>query len=405
MKTLNSSVTTSPTRENIKKLITALALLFPFLPNAYRSSFLIISIVLGLILSPEIFLKKENLPIYLLWVVAVLTSIFSLNPLKAIVNTKGIIFDILVPFAVFGFLPFIDRELILKYIPYVALFFATLTLIVFFVFPQGFHIFNRDGGLVGFVGGKLTYGGVISFLIPLLHFAEGKKKNTLVFFSIFALLLNLTYNLSRSYYLGVMAFLLICIVMIRKTLKIYYGALTLLFLLSIITNQRSMKYLKTSPPTEQNASSFARIEMWKLGAKILKEKPLTGLGYELWSLPKVHEEYIEKYKTTGLEKMLKLKGIAKAIRGHLHSNYVMAGVNGGLPLLITFIFFLYYYSLYFARSPLPWKAIGLGLMAIFLISGAFEYNFSDAEAVQNFSMTLGVLISMTKKHESSSQSA
>ncbi|MGB9824464.1 MAG: O-antigen ligase family protein [Candidatus Hydrothermia bacterium] len=397
MKISTSLDTTSPLAENIKKVFTFLAFLFPFMPNAYRTALLASGLILAILFSPRIFTIKDTVPIYIFWAIAIITSLFSANPLKALLNTKGIFFDILVPFAVFNFFSLFDRELFMKYFPYVLLTITTLTLIIYLTYPQGFSFFNKQHWLVGFLGGKLTYAGAISFLMPILYFEEGKKKNTLVFLSFFTLLLSLTFNLSRSYYIGAFIFLFLCLLMFSKTLKIYYSALILLFMLMNFFNQRSLNYLKSSTPTEENASVYARIEMWKLGFKILKEKPLTGIGYELWGQHAVSDYYIEKYKTDNLQKVLQKSNILKAIKGHLHSNYVMEAVNGGLPLLISFLFLLFYYLYSFAKSPMPYKALGIGLILILASAGAFEYNFSDAEVVQNFSMALGILLGKAKE--------
>ena len=401
MKISTSLDTTSPLMENIKKVFTLLAFLFPFMPNTYRTAFLASGLILAIIFSPGIFINRDTVPIYIFWAIATITSLFSVNPLKAILNTKGIFFDILVPFAVFGFFPLFDQKLFLKYFPYVLFAITSLTIIIYLIYPQGFSFFNKQHWLVGFLGGKLTYAGVISFLMPLLYFEEGKKRNTLVFLSFFTLLLSLTFNLSRSYYIGAFIFLFLCLLMFSKTLKIYYAALILLFAFSIFFNQRSLSYLKSSIPDEENASAYARIEMWKMGFKILKERLFTGIGYELWGQSDVSDYYIEKYKTDNLQKVLQKSNILKAIKGHLHSNYVMEAVNGGLTLLISFLLLLFYYLYSFAKSPMPYKALGIGLILILASAGAFEYNFSDAEVVQNFSMVLGILLAKARENEDS----
>lgn len=391
MKTSRESDTTYPTLESIRNFITLGAILFPFLPNAYRTPYLILALISLLINRPGYFLRKHVLPFYIFLGIAIFVSFFSPMPLKAIYNTKGILFDIIVPFTFFTFSPLIKRKLFFNYLPAVAIFFFAITLIVFFLYPPGWHVFNRNHSLVGFLSGKLTYAGAISLLAPLLYFKGERKKDITALIAFSLLLINLTVNMSRSYFLGIAGFLLLMIIFERPKIRFLYFGLAVFFALSIFANEKALNYLKESIPEEEHKSSFSRIEMWKTGINIFRAKPLTGIGYELWTEPEIEQELLEKYETSELRELRKDVKLNKAVSGHLHSNYIMALINGGLPLFLALLFIFIYYFSTFYRAPVPWKLQGIGLLIIFFTAGFFEYSFSDAEVIQNFALVLGIL--------------
>jgi len=402
MKTLKESATTILSQESIKNILTYGALLFPFLPNTYRTVYLIVATI-TIIIDYRLLLRKENLPLYIFWLITFITSLFSPMPLKAILKTKGIAFDLIIPFIFFAFSTQLKRDELLKKISYFVILFTFSALLIHFIYPRGWHFFNRQSALVGFMGGKLTYAGVISFLFPLLIFKEGFKIKNLIppFLAGALVLISLAINNSRSYYLGIAAFLLFFIFFAKPYLKVIYLLLLLTFASSVFLNQRSYEYLKRSVPTEKNMSSYLRIHMWKTGLNIFKAKPFTGIGYELWGEEKVREAYLNKYGTPKLKEILeKYPDTRRPVSGHLHSNYIMALVNGGILLFMGYLFIFIYYGLLFLRSKNTFGLYGIGLLLIMLIAGAFEYSFSDAEVVQTFAFSLGLLINGAKTNES-----
>ncbi len=401
MKTSGESATTILSRESIKNILTYGALLFPFLPNAYRTVYLSIAL-LTIIINYRVLWRKENLPLYIFWGVAVLTSLFSPMPLKAIVKTKGIVFDLIVPFIFFAFSDLLKRDQYYKKFPYFAILFTSIALLAYFLHPHGWHFLNRQSWLVGFMGGKLTYAGVISLLFPLINFAEGSNLKKLIspFLAGTLVLISLAINNSRSYYLGVSVFMVLFIIFAKRPLKVIYFLLLVIFASAVFLNQRSYDYLKRSAPTPQNMSTFLRIQMWKTGLNIFKARPLAGIGYELWGDEKVRKEYLSKYATPKLKEILeRYPDTKKPVSGHLHSNYIMALVNGGILLFIAYIFTFIYYGLLFLKAKNEYSLSGIGLLLIMLIAGAFEYSFSDAEVVQTFALSLGLLLNKAKGDE------
>lgn len=407
MKISNASDTTSPLTEHISNFLTIASILFPFMPNAYRTTFLIFAL-LTVAFRPSIIIKKEITPFYILFFVAIIVSVFSRYPAKSIFNTKGILFDLTVPFVIFAFSPLIKRERLLKLLPYSVIVFLVVALCLHLLYPKGWHIFNRDGGLVGFVGGKLTYAGVISFILPvlLLKLSEDPKGSSTILLSSLIILVSLAINGTRSYYLGIVAFLILMIAFSKGTFKFIYMGMLLIFIATVLLYPKSFNYVKESVPKEVNVSAFSRIEMWKTGLRIFKEHPLLGIGYELWSDPYYNKELLDKYGTAKLQELRqKFPRLEKALHGHLHSNYIMMLVNGGILLFLAFFFFLAYFFIVFMKTPQEIKFLGIGLLLIFAISGIFEYSFGDAEVIQNFSMALGLLIRQSKANESNYKDA
>ncbi len=407
MKISNASDTTSPLTEHISNFLTVASILFPFMPNAYRTIFLIIAI-LTVAYRPSIVTKKEITPFYILFFAAIMVSVFSKYPAKGIFNTKGILFDLIVPFFFFAFSPLIKRRKLLKLLPYSVIVFLGVALCLHLLYPKGWHIFNRDGGLVGFVGGKLTYAGVISFILPvlLLKLSEDQKGSSTIFLSSLIILVSLAINGTRSYYLGIVAFLILMIAFSKGTFKLIYMGMLLIFIATVILYPKSFNYVKKSIPKEENVSAFSRIEMWKTGLRIFKEHPLLGIGYELWSEPNYSKKLLDKYGTSKLQELRqKFPSLEKALRGHLHSNYIMMLVGGGILLFLAFIFFFISFFIFFTKIPPQIRLLGVGLLIIFAISGIFEYSFGDAEVIQNFSMALGLLVSQSKADENNNKNA
>ncbi|MDI6851085.1 MAG: O-antigen ligase family protein [bacterium] len=402
MKTLKGLATTTLSRESINDILTYGALLFPFLPNAYRTFYIIIATI-AVIIDYPLLLRKENLPLYIFLMLSIVTSLFSPMPLKAILKTKGIVFDLIIPFVFFAFSKQLKRDDLLKKLSYFVIFFTFLALLTHFLYPRGWHFFNRQSALVGFMGGKLTYAGVISFLFPLIIFQESVKIKKLIpsFLAAALVLTSLAINNSRSYYLGIAAFILLFILFAKPYLKVIYLLLLLTLASTVLLNQRSYEYLKRSAPTEKNMSPYLRIQMWKTGLNIFKAKPLTGIGYELWGEEKVREVYLKKYGTPKLKEILeKNPDTRKPVSGHVHSNYIMALVNGGILLFIGYLFIFIFYGSLFLRSKNIFGLYGIGLLLIMLIAGTFEYSFSDAEVIQTFAFSLGLLLNRAKNDES-----
>jgi O-antigen ligase len=121
----------------------------------------------------------------------------------------------------------------------------------------------------------------------------------------------------------------------------------------------------------------SRLEMLGVGARMVRDHPLFGVGPE-----RVGVEFTDYYEGTNIDVFY---------YGHLHNNYMQIAAERGLPALAALLWLMgrIGWDLFrFTRSPvaeLRWTAVaGLAVLVSFLVAGMFEYNFGDSEMLMLF---------------------
>ena len=393
MQIIIKSGNTDHTQRTLAAKILAIALpVSLLLPITFQNIVIFLGLAVLLLSQASLFKHRIVFPFYLFLGVAVFTSLVSPTHFTGIVNLKSFIWDVLLLFVLGIFLRSREKERVYLSFLYATLIIVGITLLLYLFIPSALSpVLNRKGLLTGFLGGRLTYAGVISFLLPLFSVKEVGDNKKLIWIAAFILILSIAYNLSRSYYLAVSVFFLFMVIFAgEKRLRIKSCLLFILFILVIFLNPHTRKRAETVAEYSKDRSASLRLELWKTGLKIFQKYPFTGLGYETWH--DVAEKYIEKQGTYALKEYNKDEGIKKALSGHFHSDYIQMLVNGGIPLFLAFLFLIFYYGWILIKKNKYIKLTGIGLIIIFLASGFFEYNFGDAEVAHTFFFLLGFLI-------------
>lgn len=172
--------------------------------------------------------------------------------------------------------------------------------------------------------------------------------------------------------------------------RVFGGLLILLVLTGALAwNTSFMHRLKSSFYLKDNTSQMERIYMWKAGLKIIKDRPIFGIG------------------TANLEKIYPSYKDARAVEpnaGHVHNNLLQIAIIDGLPGLVAFlwIFVAFWIELYKGikkanNAVFKYALIGgFSISIAFFINGFFEYNFFSSQPALAFWYLMGVCMAAIK---------
>jgi O-antigen ligase len=124
------------------------------------------------------------------------------------------------------------------------------------------------------------------------------------------------------------------------------------------------------------ASNRDRLAMAKMGALMIRDYPLTGVGPDMVS--QVYPTYRSK-----------VSGAVSQVNSHLHNVPLQIAAERGLPALAIWLWFVVTLLRDFLRrrktSAVPSLATGgIACVAAMLAAGLFEYNFGDSEFLMLF---------------------
>jgi len=209
----------------------------------------------------------------------------------------------------------------------------------------------------------LVVAGLISFM---LHYPEEKRRWWLV---AAINLLAIVFSLTRA--LWIASFLLLTIALAWRRSKWIWALPLLPICLFILVPSAVRSRVKESMQTDYY-SNAERIQMLRVGWRMVKEKPIVGVG------PGRVQKLYQKYLSPG--------DPVPAYHGHLHNNIVQLAAEFGLPVaLAAFLFVVFLF-----RDLLQaWKASAstdsqfaaqagiLGLIG-FLVVGLFDYSYGHS---------------------------
>jgi O-antigen ligase len=130
----------------------------------------------------------------------------------------------------------------------------------------------------------------------------------------------------------------------------------------------------TSTFNAQDPGNQDRFAMIEVGARIVTDHPLTGVGPNM--VPRVYEQYRPDYAVN-------------ATNPHLHNVPLQIAAERGLPALGVWLWFIGAVTLALVRMFRQRRervlvATGLAAVAGMLAAGLFEYNFGDSEFLMLF---------------------
>ena len=134
-------------------------------------------------------------------------------------------------------------------------------------------------------------------------------------------------------------------------------------------------------PTELGA--IDRRVMWKIGADMIKDHPLFGVGPEMMTHADadgltVYEKYRQKYPEA-----------VNKVNPHLHNVPIQIAAERGLPALAAWLWFMAVAAIGLwrqvkARVAPAVAGAGLAAVVALLAAGMLEYNFGDTEVLMLF---------------------
>ena len=235
------------------------------------------------------------------------------------------------------------------------------------------HFDNLGRRPEGAMSHYMTYSGLLMLVIcaATARLVFGRRGRTWPALVMPALVVALALTLGRSAWIGasVAVALLFVLEDFRLTALLpVFIAVVFAIAPDTVTN-RVMSIFDAQDPTNQD-----RLAMVEIGARILEDHPLTGVGPNM--VPRVYAHYRPDYAVN-------------AVNPHLHNVPLQIAAERGLPALVIWIWFMASLSAALVRlfrtqrDRVP-AAAGLAAIAAMLGAGLFEYNFGDSEFLMLF---------------------
>jgi len=248
----------------------------------------------------------------------------------------------------------------------------------------------------GFFDAPATFGNYILLALPVVislsfHSNIRREKRWLQLSSLI-ILIAIIFSYGRGVWLGLIGGLILMAILRSKRLllSIVAGIIVCSIFILIFPSsqfaQRVVGTFKSRRPVE------VRAEFWEGSLRILKDYPITGLGWEGFRIA------YPRYKPA--------KG--RYLVCHAHNNFVDVAVDSGLLGLGVFIWLLitiykvgFHIFKEFEDRYLKGFSWGfLGSFTAFLIAGLSQYNFGDSEVVMLFYFLLGMVMVIPRIAES-----
>jgi O-antigen ligase len=300
--------------------------------------------------------------------VTLVISAFSLDPRTSIIDDKQLVLFVIVP-AVYHIARGDRAALVIDVIVSVGAASAAYGIIQYGLL----HYDNLGRRPEGAMSHYMTYSGLLMLVIcaAASRLIFGRRGRTWPALVMPALIVALALTLGRSAWIGasVAIALLLALKDVRLTILLPIFIALLFAIAPGLVTKRVMSIFDVQEPTNQD-----RLAMIEIGARIVHDHPLTGVGPNM--IPRVYEQYRPDYAIN-------------KINPHLHNVPLQIAAERGLPALAVWLWFIV--ALFVAlfrlfRSPLDTvpPAAALAAVAAMLAAGLFEYNFGDSEFLMLF---------------------
>jgi len=300
--------------------------------------------------------------------VTVIVSVFSLDPRTSLIDDKQLVLFVIVP-AVYQIARGERAALVIDVIVSVGAASAAFGIIQYGLL----HYDNLGRRPEGAMSHYMTYSGLLMLVIcaaaaRLIFGRRGRLWPALV---MPALVVALALTLGRSAWIGasVAIALLLALKDVRLTilLPVFIG---ILFAIAPGTvTRRVMSIFDVQEPTNQD-----RLAMIEIGARIINDHPLTGVGPNM--IPRVYAQYRPDYAVN-------------PVNPHLHNVPLQIAAERGVPAALAWLWFVIallvaHVRLFRSQPDKVPSAAALAAVAAMLAAGLFEYNFGDSEFLMLF---------------------
>jgi O-antigen ligase len=257
------------------------------------------------------------------------------------------------------------------------------------------YVHKAFGRSPGFFNSPQTFGNYILLVLPIViglsYYTNSKKEKQLLVLSSLIILTAIIFSYVRGAWLGLIGGLILMAVLKSKRLLyvvvagIIVCSVWLVVFPSSIFTRRVVDTFKSERPVGD------RIYLWQGGLKIVRDYPVTGVGWE--GFRKVYPMYKPpEAGKTGC---------------NAHNNFLDVAVDSGLLGLGIFLWLIaviYNGALQIFKGVADgyFKGIAwgfLGSFTAFLIAGLSQYNFGDSEVVMLFYFLLGMVMVIPRLEE------
>jgi len=335
------------------------------------------------------------IPIIFFAFFSLLSAFFSYLPIESIKDMRELFLYLSIPL-IYSVLK--KKKDLLKYIPDI-LFYVVLISSAYSLYQFVLFLIKKSGPkrVTGFESHYMTQAGLmmmigifsLTLLITTKKF-RNKKIYLLFFLSSTILILTLT----RSAWLGFGVALLFLLI---KEKPILVSIIPVVIFLLYLVSPAPIKNRLLSLANFKDTTFQDRITMIKKGCKIIKDKPIFGVGPNMIKPGYVYKIPKYKIKTNNNEK--------EKPNVHLHNNIIQLWAERGTLTIICWFWFL---GLFFIRilkfkpenqffRAIKWGAVFITIA--FFTAGLFEYNFGDIEPKILFLMFITLPFIGEKKHE------
>lgn len=324
-------------------------------------------------------------PLLLFSVLAILSTIFSIDFKTSIEDLKEILLFLIVP---------LTFNLSRNKKDY-KLFIYSLSLAIFLSFFMAIleytEVISGKERASGFLSHYMTQAGILMLFSVVsfsLFFSEKGKRKFLWFFLLLMAIFSLLLTLTRSAWIGLIFGLIFVAILYRpKTLVFLIISFLVIVLLSPVAIKK--RFMSSFDPKDETVRE--RIYMARAGIKIILKYPVLGTGLDTAKI------VYKKFKPP------------EAVRDvpHLHSNILQIGAELGIPALLLWLSFIifsgyYNYKVWRISRDNFTKFSGLagsGVVLAFFIAGLFEYNFGDSEVKMLFLYFITYPLALQKLEE------
>ena len=308
------------------------------------------------------------LPLTVYAALTLLVSFFSIDPMGSLIDSKQLLLFLLVP-AVYDIARGQRAGTVVDVIVSVGAASAAFGIIQYGVL----HYDNLGQRPQGALTHYMTYSGVLMLVIcaATARLVFGSRDRIWPALVMPALVVALALTLSRNAWIGgcVAVGLLLVLKDFRLSalLPVILAALFIIAPGDIVTRLQST--FNAQDPANQD-----RFAMLEVGARIVRDHPLTGIGPNM--VPRVYEQYRPEYAVN-------------ASNPHLHNVPMQIAAERGIPALAAWLWFVIALMVTLFRRFKQGRdrvlaATGLASVLAMLAAGLFEYNFGDSEFLMMF---------------------
>jgi O-antigen ligase len=249
-------------------------------------------------------------------------------------------------------------------------------------------------------GGMLMMGLITAAGIVIYRLKNENKNRVPAMLYVAAFILcgtGLLGTFTRSSWIGGVAGVLLLAFMTEK--KYFVSAIIAIIVVAgLFWNTSFMKRFKESFDLKRGNSQSERIFMWESGLKMIKDRPIIGIG--TGNVDKVYTKYRnpQAFETD---------------EGHLHNDFIQIAVIDGLPGLVAFlwIFATFWIELYKAIKTTKntlFRYFVISALCVnigFFLNGFFEYNFFSSQVALIFWYLMGLAFTAIKLEKKASPQA